>query len=177
MLKGEIVATERVCIVGNFGSGKSHFAKIISEEYGLPIIHLDTFYWHPDWTRCTRAEFLAHYDEILAEEKWILDGSYPEFNLRRRFNAADLVFFLDMPFKFCLKQMLNRRSETRDDFPADEHKTKISRVLELVFLFRQSLFGIIDRPMIMNAAKHSTTPFIRIQDWSDEDVALELCKS
>jgi len=166
---------ERVCIVGNFGSGKSHFAKELSDELGIPITHLDDFYWHSDWTRCTREEFLAQYQVILDEKSWILDGSYPEFNLTQRFKAADMVFFLDLPFRFCLQQMLSRRGEIRDDFPADEHKIKVSRALELVFLTRLALFRVFDRPFILSAARHCNTPVVRIRKWADEDAALEMC--
>ena len=170
-----MMSVERVCIVGNFASGKSHFAKEISQELGIPITHLDDFYWHSDWSRCTRDEFLAKYQPILEEKSWILDGSYPEFNLTRRFTAADMVFFLDMPFWFCWKQLVNRRSEVRDDFPVDEHQLKVSPVLGLVFILRLVLFRVFDRQFIMNAARHSKTPFVRIRKWADEDAALALC--
>jgi len=167
------MSVERVCIVGNFGSGKSYLAKEISEEMGVPITHLDDFYWHDDWTRCSREEFLAQYQDILNEKAWILDGSYPEFNLTKRFQAADLVVFLDMPFKFCLKQVANRRYDARDDFPADTRK--VSRVMEFVFVTRLALFRFFDRPFIMNAVRHTKTPVIRIRKWADENAALELC--
>jgi adenylate kinase family enzyme len=38
---------QRVLIVVSGGAGKSTLSKRMSEETGLPIIHLDSFYWQP----------------------------------------------------------------------------------------------------------------------------------
>ena len=165
---------QRVCVVGNLASGKSYFAKLIGVRLGLPVTHLDHFYWRPDFTLCSMDEFLSQCYGVLCREEWVMDGSYPEFNMGRRFDAADAVFYLDMPFTFCLKHMFKRRSKVRDDFPANQRH--VSPALVLLIVARVALFKLIDGPFIMNAARNSETPFIRIRTWADEEAALErLC--
>jgi len=48
---------ERVAIVGPGGAGKSTFARSLGERTGLPVFHLDRFYWKPGWVETPREEW------------------------------------------------------------------------------------------------------------------------
>ena len=40
---------KRIMIIGSGGSGKSTFSSKLSEVLGLPLYHLDAYYWKPGW--------------------------------------------------------------------------------------------------------------------------------
>ena len=42
---------KRILLIGCPGSGKSTLAKRIGKVTSLPVIHLDTIYWLPNWER------------------------------------------------------------------------------------------------------------------------------
>lgn len=44
----------RIAVVGCGGAGKTRFAAELGQLLGLPVIHLDRFYWKPCWVPSTR---------------------------------------------------------------------------------------------------------------------------
>jgi hypothetical protein len=157
----------RVCVVGNTASGKSHLAALIGEAFGLPVIHLDAVYWKPDWSHVPREDFLAAQQDLIGQERWVLDGCFSEFGLLERFRTADAVVFLDMPTWPCLRRAVSRRGDHSGALPADDRKLPVG--LGLLFLTEIVLFKLLERPRILSAAKSSGTHFIRLRQWSDED--------
>jgi len=160
----------RVCVVGNTASGKSHLAGLIGKEFGLPVVHLDTVYWKPDWSHVPREDFLAAQQDLIGQERWVLDGCFSEFGLLERFRAADAVVFLDMPTWPCLRRAVGRRGDHSGDLPANDLKLPVG--LGLLFLTEIVLFKLLERPRILSAAKTSGTRFIRLHNWADENRAL-----
>ncbi|MDJ0568280.1 MAG: shikimate kinase [Pleurocapsa sp. MO_192.B19] len=35
--------------MGSCGAGKSTLARTLGEKLNLPVIHLDVYYWQPEW--------------------------------------------------------------------------------------------------------------------------------
>ena len=160
----------RICVMGNTASGKSHLAGLIGREFGLPVIHLDAIYWRPQWSHMAREDFLAAQRDLISQEEWVLDGCFSEFGLLERFQAADVVVFLDMPTWSCLRRAAGRRGEHSGDLPADDRKLPVG--LGLLFLIEIMLFKLLERPRILAAARSSGTQFVRLRRWADEDDAL-----
>jgi adenylate kinase family enzyme len=101
---------ERVAILGSGGVGKSVLAAAIAERTGLPVVHLDTVYWQPGWTKPPREEFDAKLDAAVAGERWILDGNFlRDDRADPRFARVDTVIFLDLPRHVCLWRIARRR--------------------------------------------------------------------
>lgn len=98
----------RVLVIGSGGAGKSTFAARLGARTGLPVFHLDALYWRPGWVSLPHDEFDAALDEVLAGERWIVDGNYSR-TMERRFAACDTVVFLDVPRLVCLFRALKRR--------------------------------------------------------------------
>ena len=163
---------ERVCVVGNTASGKSFFAGQIGRGLGLPVIHLDKIYWQPGWDHISVEEFLDEQHSLIAQEKWVIDGCFSEFGLTQRFGAAGAVVFLDMPFWTCLRRAMGRRGDEREDLLAGADDRKIPALLGLAFLAEIVLFGLLDRPRILAAARRTGVPLIRVRNWADEPAAL-----
>lgn len=107
---------KKVIVIGCPGSGKSTFARALSETTGLPLYYLDMMYWNADRTQVEKAVFRARLSEALAKECWIIDGNYGS-TMALRLEAADTVFFLDYPTEVCLEGIRARMGKPRPDMP------------------------------------------------------------
>ena len=103
-------------ILGNNGSGKSFFAKELAAITGLPLVHLDTEFWLPNWEMPSEDEWLRKMTEFVSKEKWILDGIVSlGAAMDLRFKTADLIIFLDMNPLICLAGIIKRNGKKRSD--------------------------------------------------------------
>lgn len=109
----------RILILGCPGSGKSTFARALAARTGLPLIHLDSVWWRADGSHISRDEFDRALAELLAGEKWIMDGDYSR-TYEVRLRAADTVIFLDYPEDVCMAGIVGRVGEERPDMPWTE---------------------------------------------------------
>ena len=98
----------RVLVIGCGGAGKTTFSPRLAGATGLPVVHLDSLYWHPGWVPTPDHEWDRTVAELLERPAWIMDGNYGR-TLERRLGAADTVVFLDMPRTLCLWRILKRR--------------------------------------------------------------------
>ena len=109
----------RIIVLGCPGSGKSTFARALAARTGLPLIHLDSVWWRADGSHISRDEFDRALAELLAGEKWIMDGDYSR-TYEVRLRAADTVIFLDYPEDVCMAGIVGRVGEERPDIPWTE---------------------------------------------------------
>jgi len=143
----------RIAIVGSPGAGKSTFARNLHVCLGLPVIHLDTLFWLPNWVERTKAEFDALHADIVAQEKWIIDGNYTRTQ-PQRFPRAEFVFFLDYPMFLCLFRALKRnfthRNNIRPDITAGCEERMDKDFLRFIMDFRKT-----NRPRILTALQEN----------------------
>jgi adenylate kinase family enzyme len=113
---------QRVAIVGPPGAGKTLLANRLGDRTGLPVTHLDRIFWREGWQPAPRDEAIAELERIVAQDAWILDGSF--LFHRQRFERADTVVFLDVPAWKCIARVIRRRVRDRNrmrlDLPAPE---------------------------------------------------------
>ena len=98
---------QRIAVIGNAGSGKSVFSEKLHSITGLPVYHLDKYFWKPHWTRPDDHEYKKVHDSLCDKEHWIIDG----LNLRHleyRIEKADTIVFLDFPLRVCLWRIFKR---------------------------------------------------------------------
>ncbi|MCI5053175.1 MAG: hypothetical protein MRY21_08595 [Simkaniaceae bacterium] len=86
----------RVTVLGLLGSGKSHFSRKLGDKLGLPVYHLDKYYFHANWIKRDREEFRAILDEIVAKESWIIDGNCMH-SLHGRQERSDVTYYFRLP--------------------------------------------------------------------------------
>ena len=88
------------------------------EKLGLPVIHLDQLFWHPNWIRTPEDEWVEIVRREVARNEWIMDGNFGGTR-EMRMQACDTVIFLDMPRWLCMYRILKRtllyRKNTRPD--------------------------------------------------------------
>ena len=108
----------RILVIGSAGSGKSTLSQKLSEYLLLPVVHLDRFYWKPNWISTPNDEWDKFVKEAANQDQWIMDGNYSR-TLDIRLNKADAVIFLDMPRIICIYRIIKRRikyhGKTRPD--------------------------------------------------------------
>lgn len=107
---------KKVIIIGCPGSGKSTFARKLSQKTGLPLFYLDMIYHKPDKTTVTKEEFDAKLSSILQKDAWIIDGNYMR-TIPIRVRACDTVIWLDYKAEVCLQGIHERRGKPREDMP------------------------------------------------------------
>lgn len=142
-------------ILGCSGSGKSTFAKGLQVRTGLPLFHLDNVWWRADRTHIPREEFDAKLADILAGERWIVEGDYSR-TYEVRFKACDTVVFLDFPEKVCMEGIAERVGKFRTDIPWQEDTLDD----ELVRLVRN--YATENRPVVYSLIKKYNTKQVLI---------------
>ncbi len=97
----------RIIVLGSSGSGKSTLAQRLGEVLNIEVIHLDSYYWQPNWVATPEDEWAKKVMELLSRECWIMDGNYPS-SLELRIGYADTVVFIDQSRWVCLWRCLKR---------------------------------------------------------------------
>ena len=109
---------KRILIIGNAGSGKTTFAKKLSEKTGINLVHLDKMFWTGNWECVERNKFDEALQNELEKPEWIIDGNFNR-TLTHRLKYCDTVFYFDIPTITCLwgvtKRVIESYGKTRDD--------------------------------------------------------------
>ncbi len=97
----------KIAIIGSPGSGKSTLAFKLQEITGLPLYHLDQYFWKPGWERPDREKFAVIHDALCDASEWIIEGMAVR-HLEYRIQQADIVIFLDISLYRCLYRTYKR---------------------------------------------------------------------
>lgn len=109
---------QRVLIIGPCGSGKSTLARALGPKLDLRVFHMDQLNWKPAWVESSKDEIRERLQDIVATDRWLIDGNYGG-TLEPRLERADTVLYLDYPIRLCVARLLRRiwtwRGQTRPD--------------------------------------------------------------
>lgn len=98
----------RIIVTGPAGAGKSRLARELGDEFALPVIHLDTFFWQPGWIETPKDEFEAVQRRELENDAWVVDAQYDDM-IPEWFEAAETIVFVDASPLQCFWQVSRRR--------------------------------------------------------------------
>jgi adenylate kinase family enzyme len=99
---------DRIAIIGCGGSGKTTLARRLGAALDTPVTHLDVVYYDGEWNALPMEEFAALQENLVAAERWVIDGNYAS-TLPIRLKRADTVIFLDLSLIACLRGIAQRR--------------------------------------------------------------------
>ncbi len=114
--------SSKIAIIGITGSGKSWAGRRLAEKTGLPLYHMDALFWKSGWTEVPEAEYIKGQEELLKNEKWIIEG-YIDPPLVERALQAELIMYLDYSGWLCawryIRRSFEHHSVARQELPAD----------------------------------------------------------
>jgi energy-coupling factor transporter ATP-binding protein EcfA2 len=98
---------KRWIVVGHTGSGKSTLARQIAQSLTLKSIELDSHFWLANWAARDSEDFMARATKLTRGRRWVVDGNYKKIR-PVVWPRAEVVVWLDLPFRICLSRMLAR---------------------------------------------------------------------
>ena len=106
----------KIHIIGCSGTGKTYFAKRLSNKYNIPHYDLDNIYWDNSSQKYGIKTEIEKRDKlllnILEKDDWIIEGIYYKW-LEQSFKNADIIYILDLPkyiYKFrIIKRFIKRK--------------------------------------------------------------------
>lgn len=166
---------KRVAIIGSGGAGKSTLARELGLKTGLPVVHLDRLYWQAGWVPTPKNVWLERQHELLAQERWIIDGNYGS-TMDLRLAVADTVIFLDTPRLRCLWRVFKRRlsfhNRTRPDMSAGNPERLTGEFLHFVWSYPS-----IHRPVVLKKLLGlKDKQVVHLRNNCDVATFLEACK-
>ncbi len=99
----------KISILGYSGAGKSTLARKLGELYNIPVLHLDTVQYKPNWEERERSEKERIVADFLDENtSWVIDGTYSGLHFKRRLEESDLIVMLLFNRFVCFKRVVSR---------------------------------------------------------------------
>ena len=116
---------ERICIIGESGTGKTTLSNNLSKELNLPVYHIDGIHHLENWKERDKKERDRLILEKASQEKWIIDGTYRS-TLQQRLEKADYVIYLDYSTMAqvigVLKRFIKNHGKEKDEIPGCKEK-------------------------------------------------------
>lgn len=155
----------RIAIIGRPGSGKSTLSLFLSEKLNIPVYHLDRYFYVANWIERDYFEFLELQQEIIDQEKWIIDGNNLK-SLHRRYERADIIIYFNLPKHLCYWRVFKRRflnHRNRPDRPVSCSERLHWKFLKYMWSFDDRLNPILN----WVRAEYPDAQFIEIKNDTD----------
>ena len=150
----------RIAIVGYSSSGKTTLAAALSRKLNLPHYSLDVIHHLPGWQPRPFEEFAAEHDKRIAEEAWIMEGSYSK-TMPQRFERAHMIIFMDFGRLGCAWRCLKRwakwHGRQRPDAPEGCYEAFPAELLRYILFGARGRKALIEKLIVQNTGK----PIIR----------------
>lgn len=147
----------RVAVIGISGSGKSTFSRSIAKNLNLPLHHMDSLYWKSGWEEVAQDVWRALEDDIIVQEKWIIEGYICEDSLER-LKRADIIYYLDVSgFRAlvnCFTRWLKHRKVARTELMGSPEKLSLKTCwMVLMRRERDEIESVLNKASVRNVVR------------------------
>jgi adenylate kinase family enzyme len=97
----------RVTVVGNSGAGKTTVGRALARKLDAPFVELDAIFHQPGWEPLPTDDFRRRVAEVVAGERWVVDGNYSAVR-DLVWQRADTVVWVDPPRRTVMRQLIGR---------------------------------------------------------------------
>jgi adenylate kinase family enzyme len=104
----------RILVLGSSGAGKSTFARGLGAALDIEVIHLDSYFWEPNWQATPDELWETKLRALLMRPAWVMDGNYLS-SLELRLEYADTLVFIDYNRLVCLWRCIKRFAAYRGE--------------------------------------------------------------
>jgi len=101
------MGARRILIYGVTGSGKTTFARALSDLLGIPWTEADQLTFEQNWVQVPDEVQRTRIAEIVARDEWILDTAYGKW-IDLPLSRAELIIGLDYPRWVSFSRLLRR---------------------------------------------------------------------
>jgi len=84
----------KVSIIGISGTGKTHFARKLSDFLKIPITHYDELVWGECWKEVDEKIVEQKLNKVVKKDRWIIEG-YIHPAAKIKLENSDTVIYLD----------------------------------------------------------------------------------
>lgn len=109
----------KIAVLGYSGAGKSTLARILGGHYNIPVLHLDTVQFLPNWEIRDDEEKREIVSDFMKNSDWVIDGNYSGLYKKERLEQADKIIILSFNRFFCFKSALKRYFENKGNTRID----------------------------------------------------------
>lgn len=162
----------RIMIFGRPGAGKSTFAIKLSHTLGIPVYHLDRYFWCAHWQERPRDEFMEIQDQLVDQEQWIIDGNSIK-SLLTRYERATHVIYFDYPRFTCYWRVVKRRCQ-KNRAIADRAEGCDEVLTWKMLTYIWSFNKRVSKPIADLRAMFPTTPYYRVTCDNELDTVLTI---
>ena len=100
---------KRIAIVASAsGNGKTTLGRELARRLEVPFVELDALVHGPNWVATPDDELRALVEPIVADDAWVIDGTYRSKLGDLVLRHADTVVWLDLPIRVWLPRLLRR---------------------------------------------------------------------
>lgn len=135
------MSCRRYLILGNGGSGKSHFADRLADNINTTATHLDDYYWQDNGNAVAPEIWSDIHQTLISPKNWIIEGTQMRC-LNERIKASDIIVFLDLPVWICIARIIKKYwyKENRYGFPRQKGViNNIKWLLKFQFKYRKKI--------------------------------------
>lgn len=109
-ITNKLVTSKKIAIFGWPATGKSTFAKVLSDKLNIDLYSLDLIRWKYSKDGIKDDDsFFRDYEKILEKDSWIIEGNALDF-IDSRLKNADVLIFFDSTIEECISNY-NRRED------------------------------------------------------------------
>ena len=168
----------RVNVVGLSGSGKSTFARRLSNALKAEYIEMDSLFHGPDWTEPEVEEFRERISNAISGDRWVLDGNYHSKTHDLKWERASAIIWINTPFMRNMWQSTSRalrRAWTQEElWPGTENRESFRKSFfssDSIILWALFNYRRIQRRYnsVRNAGEWSNICFIELRSHADAD--------